>query len=102
MENYQLIITIINSGFAGEVMNVAREAGAKGGTVVHARGTGSKSMEKKYGIVISPDKEMILILAHSDNVDAILTAINTEAGVGSKMKGISFALPVEHVNGMKY
>ncbi len=102
MNEYQLIITIVNAGFSGTVMTIAKEAGARGGTVIHARGTGLKSMEKKYGIAIAPDKEMILIVANKEVVDDIMTAINNEAGIGTKIKAITFSLPVDHVSGLKY
>ena len=75
MEQFNLIIAIVNTGFSEIVMDAAREEGAKGGTIIHARGTGTKAMEEKYGIVITPNKEMILILVTKKLSDKILSAI---------------------------
>ena len=46
---YELLIVISNYGYNNLVMEAAREAGAGGGTVVHARGTGRERAEKFFG-----------------------------------------------------
>ena len=60
--NYELIYTIVNQGYSDVVMQVAKENGARGGTIYLANGTGGKEFEKFYGIEISPEKEVILII----------------------------------------
>ena len=40
-QKFEVIIVLVNSGFADVVMDAAREEGARGGTIVHARGTGT-------------------------------------------------------------
>ena len=100
MDKYQLIIALVNTGFTELVMDAARSVGAHGGTVVHARGTGNKEMEKRFGIVITPDKEMVLILANKKVADKILMAIYDKAGLQTKGQGIAFTLPVEDVVGL--
>lgn len=35
-ENYEVIFAIVNAGFAEDVMDVARENGARGGTILNA------------------------------------------------------------------
>ena len=101
-EFYEIIIAIINEGFSDVVMNAARDSGARGGTITHARGTGTKEMEKKYGIVITPQKEMIYILVNSKIRDDVMTAINKVAGTDTNGQGIIFSLPVSDVSGLKF
>ena len=101
-EKYEVIVIIVNEGFSELVMNAAREVGARGGTIAHARGTGTKEIEKKYGIVITPQKEMIYILVNTKIRDAVLTAINKAAGIDTKGQGICFSLPVSNVSGLKF
>ena len=101
MDKYVLIIALVNTGFTELVMDAARSEGAQGGTVVHARGTGNKEMEKRFGIVITPDKEMVLILVKEKLSDKILKAIYDKAGLQTKGQGIAFSLPVEDVVGLK-
>lgn len=102
MQNkYSLIIAYVNTGFTDLVMEAARANGAPGGTVVHARGTGTKEIEKMYGITISDSKEMVMIVVKKTACDKILKAINDAAGLQTPGKGIAFSLPVEAVAGLK-
>ena len=101
MEKFELVIVLVNTGFTELVMDAAREQGAHGGTVVHARGTGNKEMEKRFGVVITPDKEMVLILVNKKIADKVLSAIYKQAGLQTKGQGIAFTLPVEDVVGLK-
>ena len=57
-----VIVCIINDGFADEAMDAARAVGARGGTVLSARGTANIEAEKAFHIQIQPEKEMIMIL----------------------------------------
>lgn len=98
---YELVVVLVNSGFSEVVMDAAREVGARGGTIVRARGTGTKDMEKRYNIVITPDKEMIMILVTDDIRDNMLSAIYKAAGLGTDGQGIAFSLPVDNVVGIK-
>jgi len=99
--NYQFIVAVVNIGFSQVVMNAAREAGAKGGTIAHTRGSGTPEIEKKYGIIITPDKEMIMILVEKSISDNVMSAIYKAAGLATRGQGICFALPVDDVVGLK-
>ena len=98
----EAIIVLVNSGYSEDVMDAAREAGARGGTIINARGTGTKDMEKRYNIVITPDKEMIIILTAVEQRDQILSAIYKAVGLGTDGQGIAFSIPVENVVGIKF
>ena len=101
-QQFEVIIAFVNSGFSDLVMNAAREQGARGGTIVHARGTGTADMQKKYNIIITPDKEMIMILVSKEIKENVLSAIYKVAGLGTDGQGIAFTLPVEDVVGLKF
>ena len=75
MSDYELIVCIVNNGFSETVMDVARAAGAGGGTVMHARGTANKDAEKFFGISVQPEKEMVFIIVSKDVKDGVLHAI---------------------------
>lgn len=95
-----LIITIVDKGNVDTVMDAARSAGAKGGTVVRAKGTGAE-MAKFFGVSISDEKEMVYIVARRENRDGIMKAIMEKAGVNTDSHGIVFSLPVDNVVGLK-
>ncbi|MEL7608719.1 MAG: P-II family nitrogen regulator [Bacillota bacterium] len=99
---YDLIIAVTNQGYADEVMDTAKAAGAPGGTVLHARGVGMKHAEKFFGITIHPEKEMLLILAQKEHCQGIMTAIVEKSGLKTDAKTIAFALPVSAVAGLPF
>lgn len=81
-------------------MTAAKKAGANGGTVVHARGLGSKEAMKYLGITIQPEKDLILILTPKDKKSAIMESIMHEVGLNTAGTGICFSLPVDHAIGI--
>ena len=62
-ENHEVIFAIVNSGFAEEVMEVAKAQGARGGTILHARGVARKDAEEFFGITIHSEKEILMIIS---------------------------------------
>ncbi len=98
---HELIIAIVNSGFSDQLMDAARGAGAKGGTVLDARGTAREEAETLFHISFHPEKEVVLILASVQIKDAILHAIYKEVGLGTQGQGICFSIPVDETAGLK-
>lgn len=92
---HQLICVIVNTGYADDIMLAARKAGAKGGTILKARGTGTEQDSGFFGITIVPEKEMILILVKRDLSDIILSAIRNCKELAEPGVGIVFIMPVE-------
>lgn len=99
--DYHLIFVISNQGYSEDVMDAAREAGAGGGTMLHARGVGAAGMEKFFGISIAPEKEILLIVSATETTSAIMANIARKAGIESDAHAVSFSLPVTAVNGMR-
>lgn len=101
MENkFELVFCIVNSGFADTVMSAARAQGARGGTVINARGTAKEETEKLFNINIHPEKEIVLILVSVDIKDKILHAVYRECGLATEGQGIAFTVPVDDVVGI--
>lgn len=94
-EKKELICCVINNGFSDLVMEAAKAKGATGGTIFHGRGTGAEDAEKFFGIKISPEKEIVLIVVESSKKDDIVSAIYENAGLDTKGQGIIFTLPID-------
>ena len=90
----ELIVCIINNGYADLVMQAAKNEGARGGTIFHARGTSNSEAEKFFGIKVSPEKEVVFIVCYSELKDSIIQAIYKDAGLNTKGQGIVFTLPI--------
>lgn len=91
---YEMISVIVNRGYADDIMNAARKAGAKGGTIFNARGTGKSDDEKFFGITVVPEKEELVILAERNTAPAILEAIEKLPCLTTPGIGIMFETPV--------
>ena len=99
-KGYKCVFAIVNNGFSETVMETARACGAKGGTILHGRGTISKDAEKFFNITIQPDKEIVMILAKTELIDCILQGLYKAIGFATEAQGIAFALPVDEVVGL--
>lgn len=97
----ELIIVILNEGYSDMVMDAARDAGATGGTVLHAKGTGRARADKFFGVSLAEEKDMIYILASAKRKTAIMQAISRDCGTETKAGAICFSLPVSEVAGIR-
>jgi succinyl-CoA synthetase beta subunit len=100
MYKNELILCIVNQGFSGAVMDTAKRLGAKGGTVLSARGTASKEAEMFFNITIQAEKEIVMILVPSNIKDDILKGLYDSVGSDKAAQGIAFSLPVDNVIGL--
>ena len=98
----ELVIAICNVGYSEVAMDAAKEAGARGGTVTHARGTTSQVAEKRFGVYVTPDKEMILIVVPTKIRDKVLSSIYAAVSQGQPGNCVVFSLPVENTVGIRY
>ena len=98
--NHEVIFAIVNAGFAEEAMDVAREQGVRGGTILNARGVAKESEAAFFGITIHADKEILMMVVDKDIRDQVLNALYSRMGMGKKAQGIAFSLPVSDVTGL--
>lgn len=99
--DHELIVAIAQQGYTDDIMDAAREAGAYGGTVIHAKGTGTAETEQFMGVTIAAEKEIVYIVSKSSEKNAIMKAIIEKAGLNSKAKAVCFSLPVTDTAGLR-
>lgn len=99
--DHELIFVIANEGYSDLIMDAARGAGAAGGTVIKAKGTGAEYTEKFFGFSIASEKEIHLLVTPSQGRNNIMKAIMEKAGLESKAQSIVFSLPVSHALGLR-
>lgn len=98
--DHELVIAIVNAGFAEDVMDIAREQGARGGTILNARGVVREDAAAFFGIKLHQDKEMLMMVVDKSIRDNVLNAIYSGLGMAKKAAGIAFSLPVTDVAGL--
>ncbi|MBE6657279.1 MAG: P-II family nitrogen regulator [Ruminococcaceae bacterium] len=99
-QRYECILCIVNAGFTDNVMDAAKSAGARGGTVLHARGTGAREAETFFGITVQEEKEIVMILVPADIKADVLHTLYHAVGLNTPGQGIAFSLPVDEVVGI--
>jgi len=99
-KTHELVMAIVNRGFADGVIDAALSAGARGGTILHGRGTSGRT-ETIYGVRIEPEKDLVLMIVDKDKCKSIMQQIYEKSGLNTQGSGICFALPVDDVVGLK-
>ena len=97
---HEVVFAIVNAGFAEDVMEVAREQGVRGGTILNARGVLNEESAAFFGITLHADKEILMMVVEKQIRDKVLNAIYKEMGMAKKARGIAFSLPVSDVAGL--
>ena len=98
---HDLIVVIAEQGYTNMIMDAARAAGAYGGTVLHAKGTGAQAAEKFMGVSLAIEKEIVYIVTKTEMKNNIMQAIMKNAGPDTKAKAITFSLPVTDTAGLR-
>ncbi|MGD7046312.1 P-II family nitrogen regulator [Jeotgalibacillus proteolyticus] len=101
-KQYQLIITIVNSGESESVIKASARAGAEGGTILTGRGTGVNERQTFMKFSIDPEKDVILTIVPSAITDQVIEEINQEINLDQPGKGICFLVDVEKVFGVNH
>ncbi len=99
--DYEMICVILNEGHSDDVMNAARPAGAAGGTVLSAKGTGLRLAEKFGALSLADEKEVILIVSRSSKKADIMRSVIEKAGPQTKAGAVCFSLPITEIAGLR-
>ena len=100
--DYNLIITIVEQGNAEDVIECAKKGGAEGGTILMGRGAGIHDTAKILGILIEPEKEIVLTLIEKEKTEDVLDAIVEGMELEKTGKGIAFVINVSNVAGIMH
>ncbi len=98
--NHEVIFAIVNAGYAADVMDVAREQGVRGGTIINGRGVARENEAAFFGITIQAEKEILMMVVEKELRDQVLHALYQQMGMQKKARGIVFSLPVSDVAGL--
>lgn len=99
-DRYEVIFAIVNSGYAEEAMETAREQGARGGTILTGRGVVNEEASAFFGVPLHEEKEILMLVVDTAIRDNVLSALYHQMGMAKKARGIVFSLPVSDVAGL--
>lgn len=98
---YQAIYTVVEKGQAEDVVEAAKKAGARGGTIINARGSGIHDTEKVFAMAIEPEREMVMILTASDITKTVVEAIRAQLHIDDPGHGVLFVVGVDEAYGLR-
>lgn len=97
---FSLVVAIVNQGYSEDVIRIAQEAGAGGGTIMFGRGASLRSKVTLLGIPIEPQKEVVYVVSPRAIVPDLLQKLNEACGLDEPGAGLAFALPLDAVTGL--
>lgn len=97
---YEAIITIVDRGFAEEVVDAAVSAGAEGGTIINGRGSGIHENSMFFSMNLEPEKEIVMILIHKSKANDIVAAIRETIHLDEPGKGVMFTIDINKTSGL--
>ena len=100
-EQHELIVAVTDADGVDIVMDAARAAGARGGTVARAREVCSETAQKLFGLPIQPEKELVLILVPAGIRQTVMQAICDTVAQQTPQRAFTFSLPVSGVLGLR-
>ena len=90
LDNFKLLISIVNKNMGKHLIKSAKEAGVEGATIIGGRGTASKEMKSFLGIPPEREKEIILILLKDEIARNTLENIKKTVCFKNPGEGIAF------------
>lgn len=97
---YNAIFVVVDKGKAESVIDYAASAGARGATIINARGSGIHETHMLFSMAIEPEKEIILILSDNNVTDSIVSSIRENMKIDDPGNGILFVLDVNKTYGL--
>lgn len=92
-----LILVVVNQGYTEEVMNTARAAGARGGTVLRSRWAGQEEAASIYGVALQEEKELIAIVTTGEKRNVIMETIQMKHGRESEAQAMICSIGLEQM-----
>ena len=100
MSTYQCIVVIVKRGDGEQVVSSANAYGAKGGTIIHGRGTSIRENKKVFGTLIEPEKDIVLIVTNTTILEKVMDGIRDAMDIEAPGKGILFTVDLDRVEGV--
>ena len=92
-----LILVMVNQGNTDEVMNTARAAGARGGTIIRSRFMGVAELDGLYESMQEGEKEIIAMVVPTTQRNTIMETINKKHGLKTEAGAVLLSLGIDQI-----
>ncbi|WP_125116238.1 hypothetical protein [Agathobaculum sp. Marseille-P7918] len=94
------VVVVMERGYTNVAMDAARKAGARGGTVIAARGIAEDEVKRFFGIEIQAEKEIVFLIVRSEERQEIMTALMKAVGMNTRSHGLVLSVPLSSAIGL--
>ena len=98
--SFDVVAVVMERGYTNVAMDAARKAGARGGTVISARGIAENEVKRFFGIEIQAEKEIVFLVVRSDEKQQVMTALMQAVGMKTRSHGIVLSMPLSAAIGL--
>lgn len=99
---YSAIWVSVAGGYSDDVVDAAREAGARGGTVIKGRRRNSEHINQYFGATMQDEQDFVMIIVPREKKAEVMSAITNSCGLKTKAHGVVIALPVDEAVGLEH
>ncbi len=92
-----LILVTVNQGFTDAVMDTAKKAGARGGTIVRGRWVGGEDFAGLQRLSRQEEKEILAIVVPREKRNGVLEAVNRQHGLQTEAGALICALGIDQL-----
>ncbi len=96
---YEVIFIVVDKGAGKEVVDVSTSAGARGATIMDARGSGIKE-NMFFSMKVEHEKEIVMIIIKKEHSQKVIDAIDKAMKLEEPGNGILFAVDVNKTSGL--
>lgn len=97
---FDVVAVVMERGYTNVAMDAARKAGARGGTVISARGIAENEVKRFFGIEIQAEKEIVFLVVKSAEKKQIMTELMRAVGTRTRSHGLILSMPVSDAIGL--
>ena len=92
-----LILALVNQGYTDVVMDTAKKAGARGGTVIRGRWVGEVQAPQLQGLYSQSEKDILWIVVPKEIRNQVMDSINSSHGVRTKAGALVCSLGIDRL-----
>lgn len=100
-QKFELIITLVNSGYVEDVAKCVRDIAGAGGTVIKGHDLSNIVSKNVLGFNLESEREIILNVVYERDKKNIMEAITNEFGIKTDARGVCFSVPVSDTMGLE-
>ena len=97
---FALLVAIVSEDLEEKAIDVAKEAGAKGMTIVTGRGIGTEDRKTFFGLTYQGTQTLLVCVLERTLALTVMKALTDGLELKKHSKGVVFTVPLEHLAGI--